>query len=653
MLEFPADFGRYRLTGIAGEGGMATVYRAILPGPMGFEKKLVVKVIRPALVEDEEFLRALVTEALLGCQLHHPNIIEVYEFNQVKGRYYLAMELVDGISLSYLVKRHRKVEAEVPKPVVLYLMQQMLEGLEYAHGARSDDDGELLGVIHRDLKPSNIAISRGGMVKILDFGIARASVDRGGMETSGAVRGTPRYMSPEQIETPLQLTPASDLFSLGTVLYELVCSYPLFAPKAGQEPLELVLHMPLEEHIEELGARFPGMGPVFGKMIARSVAYRFQTAKEVLEALRPLQDRDGDLEAAKIYLAQLVREYKAELVLEPDVPEYFQPGYATGWAPSGTALAHGDISGPSAPSLYSAQTRAAPPEPARHDIIDPATLPATIPLPAKPDQLISGKHIRIGPQTGETPSTNIGTSAGFIPVTHGTGHVSTGTLSRRVSMDTSQSVTVQQGANWSLVAALAVPLVLILIVGVVVGLGALLGEWPGSRVADRGGLPDMGGGGMSVKDVTTEPRTRGTTGGGTVQPIHDHGTSGGTETTTPQVETPTEPSDRPEPPAAEEVVTPEPRTPEPRTPEPRTPRPVQTGGASGYGRALIDAEPWASVTIDGKSYGETPVNAKLKVGDHTVKLRCMGEGPPISTELTVSKDEDTRFYKQFATDLCP
>ena len=608
MFEFPTDFGRYRLTGIAGEGGMATVYRAVLPGPMGFEKRLVVKVIRPALVEDEEFLRALVTEALLGCQLHHPNIVEVYEFNQFNGRYYLAMELVDGISLSYLVRRHRKVGHAVPTPVTLHVMGQILEGLEYAHTAL-DEDGSALNVIHRDLKPSNIAITPNGTIKLLDFGIAQVTMARAGMETSGAIRGTPRYMSPEQIETPLNITPASDVFSLAAVLYELVTVRSLFAPRPGQEPIDLVVHMPLDEQIAEVEYRVPGMGDLFRTMISRDVRLRYASAAQVGYALRPLHEKYGDPDAARQYLADLVTEYREENQAEELVPEYFEPGYATGWEPwvddgkkdSQPATA---VLGDTANSPTQAH-------PTRGDSL------ATIPLPPRPEAPISGRRQALGPAGTATPSTATSLAGARV---HAQRSEDT------PSVITPPTVEVREtGAHWGIVAALALPLVLILIGGIAFGMIKVFGVQPqGPRLGDDKDI-------IFVEDAGEEPTP--------VQIVQVH------EPRTPEPRTP-------------EPATPEPATPEPATPaqvvevsEPTPPPPPPQ--PSGFGKIRVDADPWALVWIDGEAHGETPIQATVSAGKHTLQLRCMGEGPPVNKTLTVEKDRVEPFFKQFPDHLCP
>ena len=680
VFEFPTDFGRYRLVGIAGEGGMATVYRAVLPGPHGFEKRLVVKVIRPALIEDEEFVRALVNEALLGCQLHHPNIVEVYEFNHFNGRYYLAMELVDGISLSYLIKRHRKVKHEVPIPVLLLILNQVLEGLDYAHNARSGDDGSLLQVIHRDLKPSNIAIAPNGMAKIIDFGIARAAIDRGGMETSGAIRGTPRYMSPEQIETPNDMTPASDLFSLGALLYEMVTTRPLFKPRPGQDALDLVLRMPLEQQTERVEAALPGLGAVFARMMARQVGDRYTSAAAVLGDIKPLIEEYGDRDAARAYLAMLVAEFKEDLNAEELVPDDFEPVVSPGLPETRVS----DQAGGGVTATGPAETKPLPSAilslelgPDGHHATE---VMATIPLPPRPDELITGRHRQLGPASSSSGTTDTH-QASHQPYTSVDPSTSASIHGRGGSQTTS---TVREtGANWGLVAALAVPLVLLVLMLVTVGGSAVFSRMfslsTGEPIAEEeSGV--QGGGMVVIEDSTDEPPTdpeattdRASTrdrhrddrssrddrhssrdrddrssrdddddGGKTVAQDDDPDDRATTVEVTDDDEDPTADPDRYTRHDGEDTDPPD-----------RDPDPVADGGSGDPGTLAVDADPWATVWIDGQYKGETPISAQVPAGYHTIVMKCMGDGPEQTRQVKVQAGVREPYFKRFAESACP
>ncbi len=173
--DMPLRFGRYRLTGILGSGGMARVFKAELEGSAGFRKAVALKVIhRSVLQADDKLVRALLNEARLGGLLHHQNIVETYDVGQVKGRHFIALEFVDGITLN----RYLEQVGPPPLSACLELGAQMAQGLSAAHKARIE--GRPAKLVHRDLKPSNVMLNREGIVKVLDFGIAKTLAAAGG-----------------------------------------------------------------------------------------------------------------------------------------------------------------------------------------------------------------------------------------------------------------------------------------------------------------------------------------------------------------------------------------------------------------------------------------------------------------------------------------
>jgi serine/threonine-protein kinase len=195
------DFGKYKLQERLGEGGMAVVWRAKLLGPGGFEKTLVVKQIRDELAKRREFIDLFVAEAKLTVSLTHANIVPVFELGMVEGTYFLALELVDGPTLTTIIDA-----GPVPPPLAAYVVEQVLRGLDYAHRR---------GVVHRDLSSANVMVSRDGEVKIVDFGIA-APID-----ARGPLGGSRGYMAPEQ-EAGGNSDARSDLYACGVILWELV-----------------------------------------------------------------------------------------------------------------------------------------------------------------------------------------------------------------------------------------------------------------------------------------------------------------------------------------------------------------------------------------------------------------------------------------------
>ena len=237
------QLGRYRLIQPLGVGGMAEAFRATYSGPAGFERTVVVKRILPANCADPEFLQMFAAEARILGMLHHPNVVQVYDFGESDGTFFLVLEYVDGPSLGRLLKTLRKAGRPIPAAVAAYIAREICRALDYVHGLRTSD-GEPLNVIHRDVTPSNIMLTMTGAVKLLDFGIAK-------YETSGTltqhriVKGKTAYIAPEIIEER-PFDARADLFSLGVVFHEILTLTPLFAGDNDLATLRRVMEMRVE-----------------------------------------------------------------------------------------------------------------------------------------------------------------------------------------------------------------------------------------------------------------------------------------------------------------------------------------------------------------------------------------------------------------------
>lgn len=235
MREPILTLDKYEILGTLGTGGMATVYAARLSGPMGFQKSVAVKVLLDEAAEEDEIVRMFIDEARLGARLSHPNIASVLEFGESGGRYWLAMEFVDGASLNKIIKAQgrRKKGREVPPAAVAWVGVSVLRALAYAHSIKGQD-GKTMGVVHRDVSPQNILIDLGGSVKLADFGIATGSyrVDR---TRSGVIKGKAAYMAPEQASGQ-KVDSRSDLYSLGLTLVAMLSGT---APFSGQDTGEI------------------------------------------------------------------------------------------------------------------------------------------------------------------------------------------------------------------------------------------------------------------------------------------------------------------------------------------------------------------------------------------------------------------------------
>ena len=283
-----AQFGKYRIVRKLGEGAFGAVYEAVLPGPMGFTKRLAVKKLRSYLVaEDPKFVQSMVNEARIGGLLHHDNIVDVVEFDQVGENYYIAMEYVDGLTLTEVVQICRHKQTLLPRFAILKLANDVCRGLHYAHEFRGAD-GEPLNLVHRDLKPSNIIVNDAGTAKVLDFGIAKAASNLFNTTASAMSKGTPRYMSPEQISCEGPLDRRSDIFSLGAVLFELVTGRVLFDSESLPGlALKIIGGLP-EAELDEAEAAFPGTRPILERALQKDPADRFQDAQAVSAALMAL-----------------------------------------------------------------------------------------------------------------------------------------------------------------------------------------------------------------------------------------------------------------------------------------------------------------------------------------------------------------------------
>jgi serine/threonine protein kinase len=229
----PEEFGPYLVYEQIGLGGMASVHRAETLGVAGFRKAVALKRMLPSVAGNAEFIQSFIREARLASMLRHANVAQTYDLGKVGDTYFIAMELVLGHNLREILKHCASIVGPAPLPIVLNLLNQICDALDYAHNL-TDDSGQPLGIIHRDVSPSNIIVSDGGVVKLIDFGIAKASA--AGMQTmSGTIKGKFGYMAPEYIAG--RIDARADLFALGVISYELLANRPLFQGKDDMDTL--------------------------------------------------------------------------------------------------------------------------------------------------------------------------------------------------------------------------------------------------------------------------------------------------------------------------------------------------------------------------------------------------------------------------------
>ena len=281
-------FGKYRLLKHLASGGMGTVFEALYCPEGGFERTVAVKRIHPHLASEDRFITFFRNEAELSARLVHPNIVQVLDFGSVEGTYFLAMELVSGLTLQAFMKRAWAAKLALPPRLVAHLGHEILAGLAYSHTAARAADGSLLRVIHRDICPANLLISRNGEVKISDFGVARALRQTGSDQTR-TVAGHSGYMAPEQARA-LPFDERCDLFSLGVILWELVCGKPLFHRGSDGPTLLAVMSADVPRPTSSRDDIDPGWDTFVERALARDPAERFPSATAMSTALAELAD---------------------------------------------------------------------------------------------------------------------------------------------------------------------------------------------------------------------------------------------------------------------------------------------------------------------------------------------------------------------------
>ncbi len=284
MPEVGEKFGRYVLMDIVGKGGMARVYRALRSGPMGFRKQVAIKQILPDVAADEKVVKALINEARMGGLLHHRNLVEIYEFDQEDDVFYIAMEFVQGHMLSEILLQGREIKQPVPPRIVVDIGCQLCEGLAYAHAA-GDEDGRPMKLVHRDIKPSNLMLSDRGLLKIMDFGIAKAATNLFHTTLAGITKGTPVYMSPEQVRGEA-LDQRSDLFAAGSIIAELATGRIVFDDKTLPAVLTKVVNADISGIMPQVQQSVPALAPVLQRALQPAADDRFASAAEMGQALR-------------------------------------------------------------------------------------------------------------------------------------------------------------------------------------------------------------------------------------------------------------------------------------------------------------------------------------------------------------------------------
>ncbi|HSN28834.1 MAG TPA: serine/threonine-protein kinase, partial [Kofleriaceae bacterium] len=271
------QFGPYRLVRQIAVGGMAEIHLAKTKGIAGFEKYVALKMIHPNFAEDEQFIEMLVDEAKIAVQLNHGNIAQTFDLGRVGDTYYITMEFVDGADLYKILRRGSEADYELPLDVCAFIAKEITSALDHAH-RKKDSFGKPLGIVHRDVSPQNVLISFTGEVKLVDFGIAKATM-KARQTAVGVIKGKYYYMSPEQAWGD-QLDYRSDIFSAGIVLYEMLTGQMLYL----EEDLQRLLEMARNADIAPPSTLRRGIPPQLEKIVMHALQKdrrdRYQSASD-------------------------------------------------------------------------------------------------------------------------------------------------------------------------------------------------------------------------------------------------------------------------------------------------------------------------------------------------------------------------------------
>lgn len=264
-------------------GGMAEVYVAEAEAMAGFTKRVAIKRILPGLLKDERFVRMFLDEARLSLHLNHANIVAVFDIGKSDNTYFIVMEYVEGATLKSLIEHTVAQGRRLPAPLVMWVLNEILKGLDYAHDLRDPKSRERLGIVHRDISPPNVLVSWNGEVKLTDFGLAKASTQLESTD-AGVVKGKFSYLSPEAAHG-MPVDGRTDIFAVGILGWEMLAGRRLFLGETDYQTVELVRAAEVPS-LRALNPQVPAeLEQVLRKSLARDVNQRYQTCAEFADDL--------------------------------------------------------------------------------------------------------------------------------------------------------------------------------------------------------------------------------------------------------------------------------------------------------------------------------------------------------------------------------
>lgn len=291
------ELGRYELLMPIAKGGMAMVWAARLKGTRGFQKLVAIKTMLPAMIDDPSFEKMFLDEASLASQVRHPHVVEILDLGEQDRILYLVMEWVDGEPLN-VIMHYASKRGGIPQAIAVAIMLQALRGLHAAHELR-DDNGALVGLVHRDVTPQNVLVSYDGVVKLVDFGVAKATSRLSAETEAGQLKGKIAYMSPEQLKGE-PIDRRTDIFAVGILLYMLTTgSHPFKGDEQAETVQNITSANPAKPPHELVHGYNPALETVVMQAIAKEPAKRFASANDMFKALRGVVQAATDDEVAE------------------------------------------------------------------------------------------------------------------------------------------------------------------------------------------------------------------------------------------------------------------------------------------------------------------------------------------------------------------
>ena len=398
-------FGKYELLANIAQGGMAEVLLAKMHGAAGFEKLVVIKRLLEKLASDKQYVDMFLDEAKIAARLSHSNIVQVLELGEVDGQYFIAMEFLAGLNVSTLAKKAQARLRGMPQDLAAQLVAQAAAGLHYAHERRLPD-GRPLGIIHRDVSPHNLVVTYEGLVKIVDFGIAKAA-DRMTKTATGMIKGKFAYMSPEQCKNE-ELDRRSDVYALGIVFWECLTGRRLFRRESTYKTYEAIMQgaVPVPSTVR------PGIDPEYDRIALRALERnrdkRYQTAEALQDELEETLHKRAAMGTC-------------EILTRTDVEGYLEKNFGAEIRNQREFLAkvgRGELAGP------------APAEEAYPPAVDDAVEEAATKVfeqPEEPGLHAPGLHAS-APPPGEREQVRVGSDVQAVPVVQAEEQQSTPTI---------------------------------------------------------------------------------------------------------------------------------------------------------------------------------------------------------------------------------